>query len=740
MIPAQLLRPDSDLLVRRTARPIFDQGLGAGASLFDPNRPAWSAESVRELRRRYNENLDRGPDPFVVKLRRQVGEAPDHVLLLVAELFTLQVLPLFNFSAAGKRERVSTPLQWMRNPAAIPDSVEAAFSQSVWGGGAGAHSGLWLWLEAAVDAVCGWWELSADTRSRALSDPWEWKRVMAQLSSRASLRDAWLYLAFPTHFLPIINIDHKKAIRKAFAYRLDEPSGDLDVDLFKITLSLQDQAGGAVEYYEPPFVHEWRAAKDRPGERRAWLVRPRQGGPALVDKWKRDGLVSLAATHLAELPAGVDLPEVRAAVETGYQHLDYAQRVALANEYQAFLSRMEADDIVTTVVDDALSVGVVAGEPTFDLSAEGARLRRVVEWSDAAPIPVDELPAPLPSELDQQGTVVDLTGALEALAALIAVEVPSRPEESEAATPRPASVVPRLAPVGEDLGARLHVDHAWLQELVNLLQERSQVVLYGPPGTGKTYLAQAIARHVAERDAVRLVQFHPSYAYEDFFEGFRPVEGADGGSVGFAKTPGPLRELAAAARNNPEQPHVLIVDEINRANLAKVFGELYFLLEYRNASIRLQYSPSEAFTLPPNIFLIGTMNTADRSIALVDAAIRRRFAFVELHPDEEPVRDVLARWLAANDKTDDERADLLRTLNDAIGEEDRDFKIGPSYLMKPHLEQPGALERVWQYDLMPLLEEHYYGRLNRAQVRDRFGLAAIRRRMVAARPPETAQP
>jgi 5-methylcytosine-specific restriction protein B len=174
---------------------------------------------------------------------------------------------------------------------------------------------------------------------------------------------------------------------------------------------------------------------------------------------------------------------------------------------------------------------------------------------------------------------------------------------------------------------------------------------------------------------------------------------------------------------------VLIVDEINRANLAKVFGELYFLLEYRDAKIGLQYSPDKSFSLPRNVFFIGTMNTADRSIALVDAAIRRRFAFIELHPDEPPVRDLLANWLAASHKAADERAGLLRALNQAIGEEDRDFKIGPSYLMRPEAERPAGLERVWLYDLLPLLEEHYYGRLTRSQVHARFGLEATRARL-----------
>jgi 5-methylcytosine-specific restriction protein B len=285
--------------------------------------------------------------------------------------------------------------------------------------------------------------------------------------------------------------------------------------------------------------------------------------------------------------------------------------------------------------------------------------------------------------------------------------------------------------VTPELAARLCLDHGKLQELVGLLQVRQQVILYGPPGTGKTYLAQKLARHVADRDAVELVQFHPSYSYEDFIEGFRPAQVADG-SPGFELRAGPLRLLVSRARGNPSQPHVLIVDEINRANMAKVFGELYFLLEYRDQSIRLQYSPTEPFWLPPNVFIIGTMNTADRSIALLDAAIRRRFAFFELHPDEPPVRGLLQRWLAAQQADGDPRPALLLALNDAIPEEDRDLKIGPSYLMRPEAASPDGLEQIWRHDLLPLLEELYYGRMTRAEVHQQFGLDPIRGRAAAA--------
>ncbi|GAB3141405.1 McrB family protein [Microbispora hainanensis] len=229
-------------------------------------------------------------------------------------------------------------------------------------------------------------------------------------------------------------------------------------------------------------------------------------------------------------------------------------------------------------------------------------------------------------------------------------------------------------------------------------------------------------------------RFHPSYAYEDFFEGFRPQEDPQTREVAFRLTAGPLRELAdlASREGNRHVPHFLVIDEINRANLAKIFGELYFLLEYRNRSVRLTYSGDD-FALPSNLFVIGTMNTADRSIALVDAAMRRRFAFVELSPRIEPTRGLLRRWLAREER-DAEPADLLDALNSRIT--DPDFQVGPSYLMKEGVYRDGGLERTWRTKILPLLEEHHYG--EGVDVEGRYGLRSLRAAVGPS--PQTAAP
>lgn len=177
---------------------------------------------------------------------------------------------------------------------------------------------------------------------------------------------------------------------------------------------------------------------------------------------------------------------------------------------------------------------------------------------------------------------------------------------------------------------------------------------------------------------------------------------------------GPLRRLADAAELRPAEIFVLVIDEMTRGNLAKVFGELYFLLEYRKQYIHLQYGSDEGngFRLPPNLFILGTMNTTDRSVSLMDAAMRRRFSFMELHPEVEPLSGMLERWLDSQGRSQD-AAKLLAELNRRIGESpssDQGFRIGPSYFMQPlaHGGRAG-LERLWRTQIIPLLTEFHWG-------------------------------
>ena len=247
----------------------------------------------------------------------------------------------------------------------------------------------------------------------------------------------------------------------------------------------------------------------------------------------------------------------------------------------------------------------------------------------------------------------------------------------------------------------------FLKEICTLLDDKRQVIFQGPPGTGKTFVAQAFAECLAgSEDRVTLVQFHPSYAYEDFVRGYRPT--LEGEQAGFALHDGPLLQATQKARNEPNAKQYLIIDEINRGNLAKVFGELYFLLEYRDKSIRMQYQQEgeESFSLPKNLYIIGTMNTADRSIALVDLALRRRFYFIEFHPDKDPVKSVLRKRLGEGSKLE-WVADVVDEANELL-KDDRHAAIGPSYFMKSNLKEED-IPRIWQHSVLPYIEERLFG-------------------------------
>jgi 5-methylcytosine-specific restriction protein B len=267
-------------------------------------------------------------------------------------------------------------------------------------------------------------------------------------------------------------------------------------------------------------------------------------------------------------------------------------------------------------------------------------------------------------------------------------------------------------PIEEDsltrLAEKLFVPTDWLIEVVGQVEESKQVIFYGPPGTGKTFIGKAIAKHLAGDENVEIIQFHPSFSYEDFFEGFRPSENFTG-SISLEKVAGPLKRIAAKARSNPEKKFVLIIDEINRGNLAKIFGELYFLLEYRDEAISLMYSKEEKFSLPKNLIFIGTMNTADRSIALVDSAIRRRFKFIHLDPTSEPCSTILPKWLASKGIAGTS-GKLLENLNNALAK--YDFSVGPAYFMKSENQSREELSLTWKYSIDPLLEEYFYGEWN----------------------------
>lgn len=262
-----------------------------------------------------------------------------------------------------------------------------------------------------------------------------------------------------------------------------------------------------------------------------------------------------------------------------------------------------------------------------------------------------------------------------------------------------------------------------------VLERKGQVILYGPPGTGKTYWAELTARELAAHanfgqpfDALmeeqkqqviagegafaRMCSFHPAYGYEDFLEGYRP-ESSDSGQMRFARRDGLFKRVCDDAAKRPNNSFYLIIDEINRGDIPRIFGELLTLLEKdkRGKSVLLPLS-GRPFKIPDNVYVIGTMNTADRSIALLDTALRRRFGFVELLPDPALLGTMtlngvpLGPWLKA----------LNRRILEHIGRDARNLQIGHSYLLNAGhpIDDFERFTRIVQEDIIPLLEEYCY--------------------------------
>lgn len=256
----------------------------------------------------------------------------------------------------------------------------------------------------------------------------------------------------------------------------------------------------------------------------------------------------------------------------------------------------------------------------------------------------------------------------------------------------------------------VYLDDSEYDNLVDLLMTKKNIVLQGAPGVGKTFIAKRLAYSIIgakDPSRVEMVQFHQSYSYEDFIEGYRPTEE----TFGFERKKGVFTRFCKKAEDDKENEYFFIIDEINRGNLSKIFGELFMLIENdkRGNSLPLLYS-GDSFNVPENVYIIGMMNTADRSLAMLDYALRRRFAFYDMKPAFENDKFKAYQSKHANAKFN-KLIDAVKSLNEDIKADSslgEGFCIGHSYFCELKEIKENTLKNIVEFELIPLVKEYWF--------------------------------
>lgn len=457
--------------------------------------------------------------------------------------------------------------------------------------------------------------------------------------------------------------------------------------------------------------------------RRYWRIGTRAGDTetSYWDVMRDSSRVSIGWGRLGDLSALVgeaslkDILRERLTKEYPTEPQVTGRRV---QQFVHFLRSIQPEDYVLPS-DGAtvLGVGKVIGPYVFDENKPFPH-SHAVEWLD-----LEEWKLPVTDGL--RTTVYELKKSVENL---IAIE--RRVLGAPKPIPNPRTRSAQQDPPPAASSSTQWVDGGVVGQIQDVLQRKGQVILYGPPGTGKTHWAERACRELAalwnfgrrydeltdaersqvfatsDASLVRICCFHPGYGYEDFIEGYRPS--LTNGTVHFAARDGVFKSLCSRAAGDEHRRYFLIIDEINRGDIPRIFGELLTLLENskRGTSAVLPLS-GQPFTVPSNVFVIGTMNTADRSIALLDAALRRRFGFIELLPDADvlgktPVdgRIPLGPWLA----------EINKLITQHVGRDGRHLQIGHSYFLQNGrpVQDLSQLARILREDILPLLEEYCY--------------------------------
>lgn len=727
-----------------------DRCLQADGSILS-DRPLWTPENLAHLDRYFLQNLETGQGSFMSKLQEQLAPAPAPAKQLAAELIWILYLTPSETALKGGTKRLHIRRVWEWSGERLPEAERelAVLNEGVANPGPGFHNHKWREFAFAIEFVRAWKALPPRERGRIIVDAWTFAAwVDAQPASAGrQFRHMLLYLLFPDHFERVVTSSHKERIARAFLERFEMGADAVDysdrtaVDraIYDLRPRLEETYGtGELDFYVEPLRHQWlesgsedEEARDAPaslnagdavawyrglfGDAAFWVISAGEGA-RLWSQMRGENLIGIGWDYLGDLSRYASREEVHAAL----QGHDGGNPTNSSLACWQFAHEIRAGDHVlvkqgrTTV----LAHGIVESDYRYDDARSEYQHVRDVSWVEDGPWSFPEGHG-FPTK-----TLTEVTEYKPTLHRVF-----SRLNQVPARAAIPAVAPPSVLPPYTRADAERDVFHPAerLSSILDALARKKNVILEGAPGVGKSFVARRVAWALLEaKDPARveMVQFHQSYAYEDFVQGWRPEKGG-----GFDLREGVFYRFCQRAAKDSENKYVFIIDEINRGNLSKVLGEVMLLIEpdKRGAgyAIPLTYSRpgDEAFFVPSNVYVLGMMNTADRSLAMVDYALRRRFVFIRLEPafDSEGFANALSEG-----GTPDEQltrvVERMTALNAAIRADTQNlgpgYEIGHSFFVPdPDADAPpdGWYEDVVRFEIAPLLREYWPDQPRRAE-------------------------
>lgn len=515
------------------------------------------------------------------------------------------------------------------------------------------------------------------------------------------IRNAFKYIQNPTEELTYFKQDYRNAISDTFFDGTYESINEMMKSLgIKADNPMNDGYLYSIMFYQDALQAIWNptvSVAEKTGVK-IWSFAPGENGYKW-DEFRTDGIMAIGWDNVGNLDNYNSKDEIIDKLTELYEYKGKPTNDALA--LWQFSNEVQIGDKIFAKAGakTLLGVGEVVSNYEYDDSRNEYKHIRKVKWLKVGKWTIKEKFA--------IKTLTDIT-SFENFCNDINKQI-----NEEEALPAESNFQPYKK---EDFLSEVFITDESYETIKSLLSRKKNLILQGPPGVGKTFAAKRLVYSLlGEKDdsKINIIQFHQSYSYEDFIMGYRPNE------TGFELKEGPFYKLCDTASQNPDNDYYLIIDEINRGNISKIFGELLMLIEAdkREEKIMITYS-EKTFCVPENLYIIGMMNTADRSLAIIDYALRRRFSFFDLEPAFES--DVFKKHML--DKGANE--DLINKIKTKVGyvnleiEKDvnlgKGFRIGHSYFCN-YDNSDRWYEEVIKYEIEPLLKEYWFDEEEKAK-------------------------